>query len=138
MPAFSPSFPDLRAQLEAQVDFLTQVSHHALDAARQISELNLRAARQLTDDGYKLGRALASCNDPFQMSTVALRETQPAAEHWRSWQGALMGVLTSGATTFAHDANDGSWQAARSATAAAASSAARAGAEDVGAAHNPT
>jgi hypothetical protein len=141
MPAFSPSFPDLRSQfpdlrtqLEAQADFLTQVSRHMVDTIRQLSELNLRTARQLTDDGLRLGRALASCNDPFQMSTVAMRETQPAAEHWRSWQSALMGVLTSGGAVLAHDANDGSWQAARGATTAGA----RAGFEDVGAAHNPT
>jgi hypothetical protein len=150
MPAFSPSFPDLRSQLEAQVDFLTQVASHAVDTARQLSELNVRAARQLIDDGFRLGRALASCNDPFQAGTVALRETQPAAEHWRSWQSSLMGVITSGGATFAHDATDGGWQAARSVTtgvtggstagamAGAASAAARAGFEDVGAAHNPT
>ena len=132
MPAFSPSLPDLRSQLGAQVDFLTQVSQHAIDTARQLSELNVRAARQLIDDGLRLGRALASCNDPFQIGTVAMRETQPAAQHWQSWQNSLMGVLSAGGATFAHDANNGSWQAARSAAAA------RAGYEDVGAAHNPT
>jgi hypothetical protein len=137
MPAFSPSFPDLRSQLEAQTDFLTQASRHTLDTLRQLSELNLRTARQLIDDGLRLGRALASCNDPFQLSTVAVRETQPAAEHWGSWHSALMGVLTSGGAVLAHDANDGGWQAARGATAGAAAGA-RAGLEDVGAAHNPT
>jgi hypothetical protein len=137
MPAFSPSFPDLRSQLEAQTDFLTQVSRHTLDTLKQLSELNMRTARQLIDDGLRLGRALASCNDPFQLSTVAMRETQPAAEHWRSWQSALMSVLTSGGAALAHDANDGSWQAARGATAGAAASA-RAGVEDVDAARTPT
>ena len=141
MPAFSPSLPDLRSQLGAQVDFLTQVSHHALDTARQLGELNMRASRQLIDDGFRLGRALASCNDPFQIGTVAMRETQPAAEHWQSWQNSLMGVLSAGGATFAHDANDGSWQAARTVTAratAGAAAGARAAAEDIGAAHNPT
>lgn len=137
MSAFSPSLPDLRSQLGAQVDFLTQVSQHAIDTARQLSELNVHAARQLLDDGFRAGRALASCNDPFQIGTVALRETQPAAEHWRNWQGALMGVLSAGGATFAHDANDGSWQAARTVTTGAAAGTAGA-AEDVGAAHNPT
>lgn len=131
MHALSPSLPDLRSQLGAQVDFLTQVSQHAIDTARQLSELNVHAAHQLLDDGFRAGRALASCSDPLQIGTVALREAQPAAEHWHSWQGALMGVLSAGGATFAHDANDGSWQAARTAAAGAT-------AEDVGAAHNPT
>jgi hypothetical protein len=132
MPAFSfpPSLPDLRSQLGAQVDFLTQVSQHAIDTARQLSELNVHAARQLLDDGFRAGRALANCKDPFQIGTVALREAQPAAEHWRSWQGALMGVLSAGGARFAHEARDGSWRAAPAVTTGAA--------EDVGAAHNPT
>lgn len=128
MYTYSPSLPDLRSQLGAQVDFLNQVSHHAFDTVRQLSELNMRTARHMLDDGLKLGHALASCNDPFQLGAIALRETQPAAEHLRIWQSALMGVLTTSGAVLAHDANDGGWQAARRAT----------GAEDVGAAHNPT
>jgi hypothetical protein len=128
MNAFSLPLPDLRTQLGAQLDFLNQVSHHAFDTIRQLSELNMRTARQMLDDGVKLGQALASCDDPFQMSAIALRETQPAAEHLQIWQSALMGVLTSSGAVLAHDANDGGWQAARRA----------AGGEDVGAAHNPT
>jgi hypothetical protein len=128
MDAFSPSLPDLRSQLGAQVDFLDQVAHHAFDTVRQLSELNMRTARQMVDDSLRFGRALAACNDPFQVGTIALRETQPAAEHLQIWHSALMGVLSSSGATLAHDANDGGWQAARRAT----------GGEDVGAAHNPT
>ncbi|MFC5480890.1 hypothetical protein [Massilia suwonensis] len=128
----SASLPDLRAQFGAQADFLDQVSHHAFDTARQLGELNVRRIillmRQVVDDGIRIGRALLACNDPLQMGSVALRETQPAAEHLRSWQSLLMSVLASSGATLAHDANDGGWQAARRAT----------GAEDVGAAHNPT
>jgi hemerythrin-like domain-containing protein len=64
MPAFPSSFPDLRAQVQAQVDFLNQVAHHAVDTVEQLSDLNLRTARQMSGEG------------------------------WRSWQGALMKMLT--------------------------------------------
>lgn len=129
MPVFPPSFPDLRAQCAMQVDFLNQVSRHALETIGQLSELNVHMTRRLIDDGVRLARALAACTDPVQMSSVALREIPPAAEGWRSWHSSLLGVLTSGGAALARDANDGSWQAARSAAGAA---------EDVGAAHNPT
>jgi hemerythrin-like domain-containing protein len=119
MPAFPSSFPDLRAQVEAQVDFLSQVARHAVDTIEQLSDLNLRTARQMTGAGIRLGRALAACNDPIQMGALAMREVPPAAEGWRSWQGALMKVLAAGGATLAHDANDGSWQAARNAGGAA-------------------
>ena len=104
MPALAPSLPDLRAQFEAQADFLNQVSHHSFDTIAQLSAL-------------------------------AMREIAPAAEGWRSWQGSLMHVLSASGATLARDTNDGSGQAARSATGAAGGDT---GAEDVGAAHNPT
>lgn len=113
MPAQTPYPPALHAQLEAQVDFLNQFSTHAFEALGQLGELNMRTARQLADDGIRLGRALAACNDPFQLSTVAMREAQPAFEHWRTWQTELVGVLASGNARIARDANEGGWQAAR-------------------------
>ncbi|MFC5511190.1 hypothetical protein ACFPOU_08625 [Massilia jejuensis] len=120
MPAFSPSFPDLRAQYEAQVDFLNQVSCHALDTLKQLSDLNMHMTRRIVDDALRIGHALAACNDPVQMGSVALREIPPAAEDWRSWQSSLMNVLTAGGATLARDANDGGWQAARNAASAGA------------------
>ncbi|MFC4932195.1 phasin family protein [Massilia sp. GCM10023247] len=110
-----PNSAALRAQLETQVDFLTQLSRHSVDAFGQLGALNLQAARQLVDDGMELGRALAACRDPFQMISATMRVTQPAAEHWRSWQSGVMRVLAASGATLAHDANDGSWQAARQA-----------------------
>ena len=113
MPVFSPSLPDLRVRLETQVDFLNQVSHHAIDTVKQLSDLNLHMARQLQGDGIRLGRALASCSDPLQMGSVMMREFPLAAEAWRNWHSSLMSVLT-------------------------ASGATRPGVEDMGAAHNAT
>lgn len=132
MQAFPPNSPALRAQLEAQVNFLTQWSRHSLDALGQLGALNVQAARQLTGDGIELGRALAACRDPLQMVPVAMRAAQPAAEHWRTWQSGVMRVLAASGAAFAHDANDGGWQAARG----AAGTIDRAG--QYGAAHNAT
>jgi len=115
MPAYSPDNPALQAQLDAQVDVLTQMSRHAVDAAGQLGELNLRMMRQVIEDTIRFGRALAACKDPFQISAVAMREAQPAAEHWRAWQGELMKVLGAGGAALARDANNSSWQAARGA-----------------------
>lgn len=115
MQAFPNSHPALRAQLEAQVDLLTQMSRHTTEALGQIGERNLRMLRQMMDDSIRLGRALAACQDPFQVGAVAMRETQPTAEHWRTWQTELMKVLSAGGAALARDANNGSWQAARDA-----------------------
>lgn len=115
MPTFPTDHPALQAQLNAQVDFFTQMSRHAVDAAGQIGELNLRMMRQMFDDSIRFGRALAACKDPFQMGAVAMREIQPTVEHLRAWQGELMTMLGAGTATLARDANNSSWQAARGA-----------------------
>lgn len=115
VPAFSPVLPDLRTQLETQVDFLHQVSRHTVDTFKQVSDLNLHMLRQQLDDSVRLGRALASCNDPAQMGAMAMRAIPPAADAWRTWHSSLMSALTASGATLARDANDGSWQAARSA-----------------------
>ena len=131
MAVFSPDLPALRSQFDAQAALLDQVAHHAFDTVKQLSELNLRTTRQMVEHGIRLGRALSACTDPLQMGTLAMREIPPAADAWRSWRGSLLNLLAASGATLAHDANDGGWQAARTATGAAA-------AEDVGAAHNPT
>ena len=137
MPAIT--LPDLRAQFDMQVDFLSQVSRHTIDTLQQLSDLNMHTARRMFDEGIRLGRALASCNDPMQMGALAMRAIPPAAEGWRNWHGALVNVLTNSGATLARDANDGGWQAARGSSGSAGNlRSARAGFEDMGAAHNPT
>ncbi|MET0980791.1 MAG: phasin family protein [Telluria sp.] len=132
MQVFPPNSPALHTQLESQINFFTQLSRHSFDALGQLGTLNVQAARQLIDDGMELGRALAACKDPLQFIPVTMRVTQPAAEHWRSWQNDVMRVLASSGAALAHDANDGGWQAARG----AASTLDRA--DQFGAARNPT
>lgn len=99
-----PTSPPLRAQLETQVNFLTQLSRQAFDALGQLGTLNLQATRQLLDDSMELGRALAACTDPFQVIPVTMRATQPAAEHWRAWQSGVMRVLASSGSALALNA----------------------------------
>ena len=135
MHAFPPNSPALHAQLETQLDFLTQLSRYNFDALGQLAKLNMQAARQLIDDSMELGRALAACKDPLQVIPVTMRVTQPAAEHWRTWQTGVMRVLASSGATFAQATKEGGLQAARSAASSAAISVDRAG--QFGAACNP-
>ena len=113
MQAFPPNTPALHAQLETQVDFITQLSRYSFDALGQLATLNMQAARQMIDDSMELGRALAACKDPLQVIPVTMRVTQPAAEHWRTWQSGVMRVLASSGATFAQVSKDGGWQAAQ-------------------------
>jgi phasin family protein len=132
--------PALRSQLETQVNFMTQLATRSCDSMRRLSELNMRLAQQMIEDSVSLSRQLLSCTDPFQMTSTAMQQMQPAAEHLRSYQQQVMGLLAGAQTDFARSAQSQMSEAGRSASAmadqmvrGAADSAA-----NFGAAHNPT
>ena len=81
MPAFPSSFPDLRAHLEAQVDFLSQVSRHAVDTIEQLSDLNLRIACQLTGarPAHKAPQLIQSHRGEPMASTGTAQDGPPDA-----------------------------------------------------------
>src|SRR5689334_5147616 len=93
--ANNPAFnnPALRSQVETQVNFLTELSHRTYDSVRKVSELNMRYTQQLIEDSMNLGRELMGCSDPFQLTSTAINQLQPATEHLRTYQRQLMGVL---------------------------------------------
>jgi hypothetical protein len=142
--------PALRSQVETQVNMLTELSHRTYDSVRQVSELNMRFTQQLIEDSMTLGRELMNCSDPFQMTSTAINQMQPASEHLRTYQRDLMGVLSGVQSEFGRMAETHLPEAGRQASAAAdqmvrnASAAAHAAtgaarsAADTGAAHNPT
>jgi phasin family protein len=136
--------PALRGQLESQVNFLTEFTQKTYDSMRKVSELNMHLAQQMIEDTMNMGRSMMSCSDPFQMTSAAMNQLQPATEHLRSYQQQLMGVLAGVQQELARSTESGISQASRSASAladdmvrSAAASASQA-ADNVGAAHNPT
>jgi phasin family protein len=111
---------------------------------RKVSELNMHLAQQMIEDTMNMGRSMMSCSDPFQMTSAAMNQLQPATEHLRSYQQQLMGVLAGVQQELARSTESGISQASRSATALAddmvrnASASASKASDNVGAAHNPT
>ena len=132
--------PALRSQLETQVNFLTELSHRSYDSVRKISELNMRFTQQLIEDSMNLGRELMNCSDPFQMTSTAINQLQPATEHLRSYQRQLMGVLSGVQADISRAAASRMPEATRQASAMADEMVRKttAAAADMGAAHNPT
>jgi phasin family protein len=153
--------PALRSQVESQVNLITELSHRTYDSVRKVSELNMQYTRQLIEDSMNLGRELMNCSDPFQMTSTAINQMQPATEHLRTYQRQLMGVLSGVQAEFGRVAEARIPEASRQASAmademvrnatAGAHAAGQAGADamragagaaraagDTGAAHNPT
>lgn len=139
-PASLTNNPALRSQLETQVNFLTELSHRTYDSVRKVSELNMRFTQQFIEDSMNFGRELMNCSDPFQVTSTAINQLQPATEHLRSYQRQLMGVLSGAQADFSRAAETHIPEASRQASAMADEMVrnAAANAADVGAAHNPT
>jgi phasin family protein len=134
------SNPALRSQVETQVNFFTELSHRTYDSVRKVSELNMQFTQQMIEDSMTLGRELMNCSDPFQMTSTAINQLQPATEHMRSYQRQLMGVLSGVQADFTRAAETHIPEASRQASAMADQMvrSAAAAASDTGAAHNPT
>jgi phasin family protein len=93
MPSF-PTNPLMRSGLDAQVDFLTELTRRTYEAVRKLSELNLHFTQQVMQDLSNTSRNVLSCSDPFQMLAVAARSAQPAGEHLYHYQRQLVGMLS--------------------------------------------
>jgi phasin family protein len=122
---------------------MTELTQKTYDSMRKISELNMQLARQLVEDSMNISRSMMSCSDPFQMTSTAINQMQPATEHLRTYQQQLMNLMAGAQAEFTRSAESGISDASRNANqmtdqmlrqAASAGSAAG----SMGAAHNPT
>ena len=85
--------PALRAHLESQVEITNQLLHKTLETLHQLSEINLKLSRQIIEGSIHVSREMLACTDPTQMSQVAMKQLQPAAERMRAYQQHVAAVL---------------------------------------------
>ncbi|SHH06381.1 phasin family protein [Massilia sp. CF038] len=93
MPSQSSRTP-FQPGLEAQVDFMTELTRQTSDSVRKFSELNLHFAQQLLEDSFDATSRLMACSNPFQLPSAAALAAQPAWEHLRHYQQQLVRMLT--------------------------------------------
>lgn len=92
-----PSYPNssaINSGIQAQVNFMTELTRKTVDSVRKLSELNMQFAQQVMQDSAKATRQLASCTDPFQFAATAVNAARPAMQHLQSYQQQLLGVLS--------------------------------------------
>lgn len=93
MPSYS-NRPTFQPGIEAQVNFMTELTRKTSDSLRKLGELNLQFAQQLLQDSFEASRRMLACSDPFQLAATAVNATQPAVEHLRSYQQQLVSMLS--------------------------------------------
>ncbi len=93
MPSHS-SNSAMQSGLDAQLSFMTELSRRSFDSVRRLSELNLHFAQLLMQDAVAATRQMLAVSDPLQIASTLSNAAQPAAEHLRSYQQQLVGMLT--------------------------------------------
>ena len=93
MPSYS-SNPAMRAGIDAQLNFMTELTRRSFDSVRKLSELNLHFAQLLLQDSAAATRQVLACSDPFQIASTMASAAQPSAQHLRDYQQQLVGMLT--------------------------------------------
>ena len=93
MPSF-PTNPPLRSGLDAQLNFLTDLTRRSCDSMRKLSELNLQFAQQVMQDTADTSRNMLNCTDVFALAAAAAQASAPASEHLRQYQQQLLSVLS--------------------------------------------
>ena len=111
--------PALRSHLESQVNFMTELTHKTYDSVRKLSEMNLRLAQSLIEDGVATGRRMLACNDPAQVSALAMGQMQAVGEQLRRYQQQWLSMMAGVQIDLTRSAGSHLPDASRSAAAAA-------------------
>lgn len=83
----------LKAQLNAQFSFFTQVSDKVLESAQKINELNAQIVKQMLDESLSTAQQLLESKDTQQNISVVGGQAQPAAEKIRAYQQRVQSIL---------------------------------------------
>ena len=124
MPSYSNS-STMRSGIEAQFNFLCELTRKTFDSMRKLGELNLHFTEQVMHDGAEAARQLVSCRDPLQFAAVAAGATRPVMEHLQRYQQQLAGMVTGAQLDLTRDAQAFMPEGARYAAAALAQEVAR-------------
>lgn len=93
MPSFPPN-PPLRSGLDAQLNFLTDLTRRSCDSMRKLSELNLQFVQQMMQDAADSSRNMLNCTDVCALAAAAAQARQPLSEHLRHYQQQLLHILS--------------------------------------------
>ena len=113
MPSYS-SNNTKRSGLEAQANFMHELTRRTYDSVRKLSELNIQLAQQIMHESVEASRAMLNCSDPCQMAAAGAASVAPGAQHLQYYHRQLIGLLTGGQFELMSRAEPGIQQASRS------------------------
>jgi phasin family protein len=86
--------PAIASQVNAQVNFLTEVSQKMIDATQQLSALNLQVAKAVLEEAATNTRQVLSANNRSEAFSAVSSQTQPTLEKVRAYQQHVQRIVT--------------------------------------------
>ena len=93
MPRY-PSNSALRSGLDAQLEFMTELTRRSYDTARKLSELHLHFTHLLIQDTVAATRQVLACPDALHLASTLAGAARPAADHLYHYQQQLVAMLS--------------------------------------------
>lgn len=85
--------PALKAQLDAQFSFFTDMSKKMFESVQRVNELNIQVAATVMDESLVSVRQLLSATDQNEALSIVAGQSQPAAEKVRAYQQHLQNIF---------------------------------------------
>lgn len=89
----SSSSPAVKAQLEAQFAFYTDVSKKMFDSMQKLNELNIQVGQTLMEETLSSTRQVMQAEDRTEALSIAAGQAQPAAEKVRAYNQHVQAIL---------------------------------------------
>lgn len=81
--------PALKSHLEAQLNFITELSRKMFNTAQKVSELNMRLAQDMLQEISNANNQLLTARDTGELLSLAAAQMQPGADKLRQYQQQL-------------------------------------------------
>ena len=81
--------PALKSHLEAQLNFITELSRKMFDTAQKVSELNMRLAQDMLQEISNANNQLLTARDTGELLSLAAAQMQPGADKLRQYRQQL-------------------------------------------------
>lgn len=121
--------PALKSHLEAQCQFMAELSRKMLDTAQGLNTLNMRLAQDLLAEMTATNQRLLSAGDTAQMLSLTASHPQPGIDKLRDYQQQLSELLA-GASRNIHSTTEAHLPATQCTAAAFADELVRKSAEE--------
>lgn len=85
--------PAVKAQMDAQFSFFTDMSKKMFESVQKVNELNIQVAATVMDESLVNVRQLLSASDQNEALSIVAGQSQPAAEKVRAYQQHLQNIF---------------------------------------------